>query len=158
MDVKDIVSLAEMVDKSSLSLFEMTQGDLHIRMEKKAEVQSFVPVMPQPMQAVPSIPVAQPIMPAMETPLAEVGESPLDFNRLTEVKAPMVGVFYVAPQPGAEPFVKRGDRVRKGDVLCIIEAMKLLNEIVAEADGEIADICVENGQVVEFSQVLFKLF
>ncbi|HML49609.1 MAG TPA: acetyl-CoA carboxylase biotin carboxyl carrier protein, partial [Clostridia bacterium] len=75
-----------------------------------------------------------------------------------EVKSPMVGVFYAAPSPESPPFVKRGDRVKRGDVLCIIEAMKLLNEIAAEADGEIADICVENGQVVEYSQTLFKIY
>ncbi|MEG1779356.1 MAG: acetyl-CoA carboxylase biotin carboxyl carrier protein [Oscillospiraceae bacterium] len=71
--------------------------------------------------------------------------------------SPMVGVFYGSPSPDSEPFVKVGDKIKKGDVLCVIEAMKLMNEITSEQDGEIAEICVKNGQVVEFSQALFKL-
>ena len=66
--------------------------------------------------------------------------------------------FYSSPSPDAEPFVKIGDKVKKGDVLCIIEAMKLMNEYVAPQDGEIVDICAENGQLVEFGQCLFKLY
>jgi len=73
------------------------------------------------------------------------------------VTAPMVGVFYAAPAPDAEPFVKVGQRVQRGDVLCIVEAMKLMNEITADTDGEIVEICVENGDVVEFSQPLFRI-
>ena len=72
--------------------------------------------------------------------------------------APMVGVFYDRPSENAMPFVSIGSKVKKGDVLCIIEAMKLMNEITAECDGEVVDICLENGQVVEFGQTLFKLF
>ncbi|MDO4356300.1 MAG: acetyl-CoA carboxylase biotin carboxyl carrier protein, partial [Clostridia bacterium] len=88
-----------------------------------------------------------------------VAEAPVvDFNQVTPVKSPMVGVFYAAPSPEKPPFVKVGDRVKKGDVLCIIEAMKLMNEITAEQDGEIADVCVANGDVVEFGQILFKIF
>jgi acetyl-CoA carboxylase biotin carboxyl carrier protein len=74
-----------------------------------------------------------------------------------EVKAPMVGVFFNAPAPDSEPFVKVGDSVKKGDVLCILEAMKLMNEIPAESAGTISEICVKNGDVVEYGQVLFKI-
>ncbi len=74
-----------------------------------------------------------------------------------EVKAPMLGVFYASPAPEAKPFVQIGDAVKKGDVLCIIEAMKLMNEIAAETDGEIEEICSANGQIVEFEQTLFVL-
>ena len=70
----------------------------------------------------------------------------------------MVGVFYQAPSPEADPYVHVGSKVKKGDVLCVIEAMKLLNEITADTDGEIVDVCVENGQLVEYGQVLFKIF
>jgi acetyl-CoA carboxylase biotin carboxyl carrier protein len=69
----------------------------------------------------------------------------------------MVGVFFNAPAPDAEPFVRIGDTVKKGDTLCILEAMKLMNEIPAEQDGTITDICVKNGDVVEFGQVMFKI-
>lgn len=74
-----------------------------------------------------------------------------------EVKSPMLGVFYASASPEEAPFVKIGDRIKKGDVLCIIEAMKLMNEILAEKDGEITGICVENGQIAEFAQTLFTL-
>lgn len=144
MNIKQIHALAQLVETSGLSVLEVCEGETRIRMEKHVAApaaEPFVLTEPKP------VPV-----PAK----AEAGL--VDFNRLTEVTAPMVGVFYAAPTPGAAPFVRRGGRVKKGDVLCIIEAMKLLNEIVAETDGEIADICVENGQVVEFAQVLFKLF
>lgn len=73
------------------------------------------------------------------------------------VVSPMVGVFYSAPAENAEPFVKQGDRVKKGDTLCIIEAMKLMNEITAERDGVITEVCADNGQVVDFGTVLFRI-
>ena len=86
---------------------------------------------------------------------APVG-STIDFNHITEVKSPMVGVFYAAPSPDAQPFVQVGSKVKKGDVLCIIEAMKLMNEITAEQDGTIVEICAQNGQAVEYGTPLFR--
>lgn len=76
---------------------------------------------------------------------------------LTDVNAPLVGVFYSAPSPEKDAFVKVGDRVNKGDILCVIEAMKMFNEIKAETSGIIAEICVDNGNVVEYGQTLFKI-
>ena len=81
-----------------------------------------------------------------------------DYNKYRDIKSPMVGIFYTAPSPDAEPFVKVGIKVKKGDTLCIIEAMKLMNDVVAEEDGEIVEICAENGALVEFGQILFKIF
>lgn len=74
-----------------------------------------------------------------------------------EVKSPLLGVFYEAPSPDAPPFVRPGDKVTKGDVLCIVEAMKMMNEICAETDGTIVDVCAENGALVEYGQLLFKI-
>ncbi len=85
-------------------------------------------------------------------------DTELDFNDINTVKAPMVGVFYAAPAPDKEPYVKVGSKIKKGDVLCIVEAMKLMNEVVSECDGEIVDICVSDGDMVEFGQTLFKIF
>ena len=78
-------------------------------------------------------------------------------SSLNDVKAPLVGVFYAAPSPEEDAYVKVGDRVNKGDVLCAIEAMKMFNEIKAETAGTIAEICVDNGNVVEYGQTLFKI-
>lgn len=74
-----------------------------------------------------------------------------------EIKAPLVGVFYTAASPDAKPFVNVGDTVKKGDILCIVEAMKMMNEITSETDGKIIDICAENGKIVEYGQTLFKI-
>ncbi len=83
--------------------------------------------------------------------------APVSDPALSTIKSPMVGVFYRAPAENAEPYVKVGDTVKKGTVLCLIEAMKMMNEIVAEEDGVIAEICVENGQVVDFDRELFRI-
>ena len=88
----------------------------------------------------------------------EENNQTVDFNRLVEVKSPLVGVYYSAPSPDAETFVSIGGKVKKGDILCIIETMKLMNEIVAEQDGEIVDICIKNGDIAEYGQVLFKMY
>ena len=88
---------------------------------------------------------------------ADAGK-PLDMTRVIAVRAPMVGVFYAAASPGAEPFVRVGSKVQKGDTLCVIEAMKAMNEVTAEADGEVVDICVSDGELVEYDCVLMKIY
>jgi len=89
---------------------------------------------------------------------SDKNDQTVDFNKIIEVKSPLVGVYYSAPSPDAETFVSIGSKVKKGDVLCIIETMKLMNEIVAEQDGEIVDICIKNGDIAEYGRVLFKMF
>ena len=147
MDVKSVKALAKILDEKKLSVIEVVEGDTRIRLERKCG--ETVSVLADK---------AEIKTPAPEVKPKEIDQSPVDFNNLKEVKSPMVGVFYAAPAPDAPPFVQVGSKVKKGDVLCIIEAMKLMNEITAEHDGEIVDICVANGDVVEFAQVLFKLF
>ena len=143
MDTKKIKWLMQAFEKSNLTAMEVCEGESKVRLERAAAMAAPVPV--------PAVPVAV-------NALFKEESGAVDFNRLTDIKSPMVGIFYAAHAPDAAPFVKRGDHVKKGDVLCVIEAMKLMNEITAEADGEIADICVQNGEVVEFGQPLFKLF
>ena len=89
---------------------------------------------------------------------APTADASVPADDTVSVTSPMVGVFYRAPAENAAPYVKVGDRVKAGTVLCLIEAMKMMNEITADRDGEIADICAANGDVVEFGQTLFKLF
>ena len=107
-------------------------------------------------------PAAAPAVPAPaptpEPAPAPEGEAPLDMSHTTAVRAPMVGVFYAAPAPGAEPFVHVGSKVKKGETLCVIEAMKVMNEVTAEADGEIVDICVKDGDLVEYGCCLMKIY
>ena len=89
---------------------------------------------------------------------ADAGERPLDMTKVVAVKAPMVGVYYAAPAPGADPFVHVGSKVKKGDTLCVIEAMKAMNEVTAEVDGEVVDVCASDGELVEYGCVLMKLY
>ena len=149
MNIKQIKSLADILKESDLSVLDISEGELHIHMERGTA-------------AAPAAVVAAPAAVLTETApaeslLPEDRSSELDFNDAKDIKAPMVGVFYSAPSPGATPYVSIGSKVKKGDVLCIIEAMKLMNEITAEEDGEIIDICATNGSVVEYGQILFKM-
>ena len=156
MNMEEIRTLAEIMSENGLTAIEITEGESNIRLEKNPP--ACVPAAPMPIPAVmPAAPVQA--APAAEAPAQESAvPASGSFSNLTEVKSPMVGVFYDSPSPEADPYVKVGDKVKKGDVLCIIEAMKLLNEITAEQDGEIVDICAHNADVVEYGQTLFKIF
>ncbi len=145
MNVKQIRELAQIARENGLSAIEITEGESHVRIERAAA------------PAAAPAPVAAPAEEAAPAAAPAREETNVDFNRAREIKSPMVGVFYAAPSPDAKPFVEVGSRVKKGDVVCIVEAMKLMNEIAAEFDGEVVDICVHNGDVVEFGQTLFKL-
>lgn len=146
MNLKQIRELAEIIERTGLTTVDIQEGDSHIVLKREAPAAPMMTAMPQPMMPMPAA-VAQPPM-----------DEGVDFNDVTDVTSPMVGVFYAAPSPEDKPFVSVGDKVKKGDVLCIIEAMKLMNEITAEQDGEIVDICARSGDMVEFGQVLFKLY
>lgn len=141
MDEKAIQKYAKMMEELGLTGLEVREGDKSLRLERtSAPVQSVQ--MPLPVQAAGGSPAA-PAKPAEPDVL--------------EVCSPMVGVFYSAPAENAAPYVQVGDHVRQGDVLCIIEAMKLMNEITAEQDGVIVEVCVGNKQVVDFGHVLFRI-
>jgi acetyl-CoA carboxylase biotin carboxyl carrier protein len=143
MNVRQIRELAQILRQNGLTSIEITEGESHVRLERSAS----------------DAPAAPDIAPPPQPEAVEQGkDAGVDFNDIIEVKSPLVGVFYAAPSPDAQPFVKVGDRVKRGDVLCIVEAMKLMNEITATHDGEIVDACIANGAVVEYGQTLFKLF
>lgn len=137
MNEEDIRKYAVLMQELGLTGLEVTENDRVVRLERTPAATA-VPQPPEVVQ-VPAAPAA---------PAAEPG---------VDVCSPMVGVFYAAPAENAEPFVKVGDRVKKGQTLCIVEAMKLMNEIMAEQDGEILEICVENGQVVDYGCRLFRM-
>ena len=153
MNLRQIRELVRLLESSSLTVLEIEENDLRVRLEKGQTAGLAQPVPAALPQAVPAA------LPVETAPApAPVADGTVDFNRLKEVKSPLVGIFYAAPSPGAEPFAGVGSKVKKGDVLCVVEAMKLMNEITADADGEVIDVCVQNGQVVEFGQILFKLY
>ena len=144
MDLRKLKTLIDLVADSGIAELEITEGDGKVRIVKFS--QSTQPVYEQvvPVAATPAVapaPAAEPAQPAVPAGHA--------------IKAPMVGTFYRAPNPGAAPFVEVGQSVKEGDALCIIEAMKLLNEIEADKSGVIKEILVENGEPVEYGQPLF---
>ena len=148
MDKKKLTEIIEIFKESGLGRLEWSETSADksftVKLEKNAAAAGAAPaaVLPVPPQA-----GGQP-----------APEDIKDYNKYRDIKSPMVGIFYASPSPEAEPFVKVGQKVKKGDTLCIIEAMKLMNDVVAEEDGEIVEICAENGALVEFGQILFKLF
>ena len=153
MNLRQIRELVRLLESSGLSVLEIEENDLRVRLEK-GQTAGFAQPVPAALPQAVSAALQAETAPAP----APVADGTVDFNRLKEVKSPLVGIFYAAPSPGAEPFAGVGSRVKKGDVLCVVEAMKLMNEITADADGEVIDVCVQNGQVVEFGQILFKLY
>lgn len=153
MKINDIKALAELVSKNNLSALEYSEGETHLRIENAPRTVTAAPAQAAP-AAAPAAPAAAPAVEAAPVAAADAGA---DFNAAKMVTSPMVGVFYASPSPTDPPFVTEGSKVKKGDVLCIIEAMKLMNEITAEEDGEIIDICATNGSVVEYGQILFKM-
>ncbi|SSW70274.1 acetyl-CoA carboxylase biotin carboxyl carrier protein [Achromobacter agilis] len=150
MDLRKLKTLIDLVAESGIAELEITEGEGKVRIVKFS--QTLQPVAyHQPEAGVPVAPVAQPATPA--APVAEA--APVIQGHV--VKAPMVGTFYRSPNPGAAPFVDVGATVKEGDPLCIIEAMKLLNEIEADKSGVIKEILVENGEPVEYGQPLFVI-
>jgi len=145
MDIKNVKELVDMMDGTDISILEVTEGDMKIRLEKGTTVANVTNVTK------PELIVKSESKPVESKGVIE------NINSKFEVRSPMVGVFYKASAPDAEPFVKVGSKVKKGDVLCIIEAMKLMNEIYAEQDGTITEVCISDGEVAEYSQVLFRM-
>jgi acetyl-CoA carboxylase biotin carboxyl carrier protein len=145
MKIDQIKALTEIFNAADITVLEVCEGDTKIRIEKSADHVS-------PPTAVAS---ANPA-PISDAPEAH-DDAQVNFNNLVNVTSPIVGIFYSAPSPDSLPFVSIGSKVKKGDVLCIIEAMKQMNEITSDADGEILDICIKNGDIAEFGQVLFKI-
>lgn len=136
MNESDIRKYANLMSELGLTGLEVTENDRVVRLERNPAPQTAAPVQ-----------------------TVQVGDVPQSAANedLIEISSPMVGVFYAAPAEVADPYVQVGDRVKKGQTLCIVEAMKLMNEIVAETDGQIVEICAQNGQVVDFGCPLFRI-
>ena len=150
MELNEIKFLADLMEGRGLTSLEIEEGERSIRMQRQQT--SFEPL------PVPTVTVPAPVPVASKAELEAAEDGVVDFNGVTELKSPMVGTVYVSPTPGSEPYVKVGDKVNKGQVLCIIEAMKLMNEYTAPQDGEIVDVCIRDGELVEYGQCLFKLY
>ena len=154
MDLRKIKKLIELLDESGIAELEVTEGEESVRISRYGSappvVQASGPAAAYPI-GVPAASDGAPA-PVVATTGAPVEERPPASG--FEIEAPMVGTMYRAPSPGAPPFVEVGSRISAGDVVCIIEAMKILNQIESEVGGVVREILVENGQAVEFGQTL----
>jgi acetyl-CoA carboxylase biotin carboxyl carrier protein len=155
MDFDEITKILDMMREHELSEFELERENFKIRLRKHGGGH-WVSAAPQPqMPLAPPMPgVAAAGAAAAGVPVLSAAEEEMEF---AVVKSPIVGTFYRAPEPDAKPYADVGDTVKKGQVLCIIEAMKLMNEINAEIDGEVVKVYVENGHAVQYGERLFAI-
>lgn len=137
MEISKIRELASLMNEMGLGRLKLEEDDCKVELEKSAALQTCIQ--------------------SSQSDTAGVMDEPSMGDGVFTVRSPMVGVFYAAPSPDEKVYAVVGDTVKKGDILCIIEAMKLMNDITADRDGEIIEVCVGNGQVVEYDQPLFRM-
>lgn len=156
MDSKRLAEIADVMEGRGLTRVRVEEPDgTAVELERASAAQPVA--VPMPMPSAMAAPVAAPAAaPAAPEPAAQAPAAAPEPQGV-EVTAPMVGVFYAAPAPGDEPFVCVGSKVKAGETLCIIEAMKVLNEVTAEVDGEVLEICVADGDLVEFGSCLMRI-
>lgn len=160
LDFDELRELLLVLNQTDIAEVTLKQGDYELTVRKAvAAAAAGTAIAPVAMAAAPIAPVAAPVTTAapLEPAAPPASPPPLNDPKLLEIKSPMVGTFYRAPAPGEPPFVQPGDRITSGQTVCIIEAMKLMNELEAEISGEVVEILVENAQPVEFDQVLMRV-
>ncbi|AMA72513.1 MULTISPECIES: acetyl-CoA carboxylase biotin carboxyl carrier protein [Aneurinibacillus] len=168
--IHEIREIIKLVDQSSITEFKVEEDGMKVVIKKGGSasvsyvaVESAPQAVPAPQEVPAPAPQAVPPVPAPKTEeapapasqTAPVAAEPVDDTGLHKITSPMVGTFYKAPEPGASPYVQVGDKVKNDTIVCIVEAMKLFNEIEAEVTGEIVKVLVEDGQLVEYGQPLF---
>ena len=161
MELKEIRQLIKIVEGSNISEFQLEEEGMKLVIKKELKSGNGT-VAETAIQMIPTAMAAQPAAPPVEAPAAAPAPTPAPAEEtpaanVHEVRSPMVGTFYRAPSPDADPYVEVGDNVSVGQTLCIVEAMKLMNEIESEVSGKIVKILVENAQPVEYNQVLFLI-
>ncbi|MGA1730900.1 MAG: acetyl-CoA carboxylase biotin carboxyl carrier protein [Steroidobacteraceae bacterium] len=153
MDIRKVKKLIELLEESGISEIEISEGEESVRISRHPQGMTVMqaPALPAPMPAAQLAPAAAPVAPvaAPAAPAAPAADK--------TITAPMVGTFYSAPAPGAKAFVQVGDEIKVGQVLCIIEAMKMMNQIESEKDGRVVSVLARNGEPVEFGQTLFVI-
>ena len=164
MNSKEIQELVEFLIEKDITEFELERGDVKLRVKRGPDTQIVAAPVAAPVissvaapASVLSVPVAAASAPASSHAAAEPPPPPAVEENLHLVKSPIVGTYYEAPSPGSPPFIKVGDTVTTGQILCIVEAMKLMNEIESDVSGEVVKMHVKNGQPVEYGQPLFAI-
>ena len=153
MDIRKVKKLIELLEESGVAEIEITEGEESVRISRYAQAPAAAPAPVHYAAA----PVAAPAPAPATAPAAAAAPPPPEETRGHKVLSPMVGTFYRSPSPEAEPFVKVGDTINAGDTLCIIEAMKMMNQIESDVAGKVLAIEVESGEPIEFGQVLFVI-
>jgi acetyl-CoA carboxylase biotin carboxyl carrier protein len=154
MDIRKVKKLIELLDESGIAEIEITEGEESVRISRYAQGAALAPAAGP---VAPAAPAATPAPASTSAePEAASAPAPVDDDGYV-VTAPMVGTFYSSSSPGAAPYVQVGDRINEGDTLCIIEAMKMMNQIEADVSGVIKSIRVQNGEPVEYGQTLFVI-
>lgn len=149
MDIKEIKELIKLIDSSSITEFKLDREEFKLSIRKE---QTLLKVMDnEPPAYIEKKPMEKKVEPESETVEAKL-DSDIHF-----INSPIVGTFYSSPGPDKDPFIKQGSKIKKGDVLCIIEAMKLMNEVTADVDGEIVEVLVKDKSIVEYGEPLFKV-
>jgi acetyl-CoA carboxylase biotin carboxyl carrier protein len=163
MDLKDIKVIVDLMKKNAVSEFEMEEGDFKIKLKResgkprKGETVVVQEAAPMILPAAAAAPAAVPVAAATPAPAAPAPVAPAPAAEGPEVKSPMIGTFYRKPSPDADSFVEVGSVVEPETVVCIIEAMKVMNEIKAEVKGTVAEVLLEDGKPVEYGQALFRI-
>lgn len=160
-----LTAAAKMFEKYGLTEIRLKSGDNEVYFKKEttppmAACPPPMPPMGHPLhtgEAVGAVSAQAATADASAVASVSISTASDDASSTNTLKSPLLGIFYAAPDPESSPFVKVGDKVKKGDILCIVEAMKMMNEICAECDGTVVEICAENGSMVEFGQTLFKI-
>jgi acetyl-CoA carboxylase biotin carboxyl carrier protein len=160
MNSKEIKELIEFLIEKDVTEFELERGDVKMRIKRGQEIHMvqapMAPMMAAPAQTGVAMAAPAPVA-SSAAALPPAAPAPVVEEGLHLVKSPIVGTYYEAPSPGAPPFIKPGDQVTSGQVLCIVEAMKLMNEIESDVTGEVVKLLVANGQPVEYGQPLFAI-
>ena len=157
MDIRKVKKLIEMLEESNLNEIEIKEGEEAVKLVKSNPnfISSTPAIISEPSQ---QSPISMPSAPSSEaTVTQEISQTSDVLESGNKMNSPMVGTFYSAPNPESEPFVKVGDQINEGDVLCIIEAMKMMNEVKSEFSGTVKQILVDNAEPVEFDQTLFVI-
>jgi acetyl-CoA carboxylase biotin carboxyl carrier protein len=158
IDLRYLKKVLEMLDESTVDSLEITSDKGMKLRVSKSPTQRGGAVLGAQMMAAPAMAAPQAAVPAAAVaPAAPTAESAKPVSTLLEVKSPMVGTFYAKPEPGANPYVSTGTLVTKGQILCIIEAMKIMNEIECEVSGTVVEVAVQDSSAVEYGQVLFRV-
>ncbi len=157
MKTTEIRDLIDFISQTGLNEVDIETKDLKLKVKREPDQKVYKAATPMITQAAAPAPVATPAAAPVAAPPAQKAEAPASTGNLIEIKSPMIGTFYRTANPDTPPFVSVGDTISKGQTLCIIEAMKLFNEIESEVSGTIVKVMVENAQPVEYDQVLFVI-